>query len=265
MSEKILIIEDEEEIRSNLQELLKLINYEVITAENGKQGIQLAHDALPDLVICDILMPQMDGYEVYEALQQSIKTQLIPFIFLTAKADLTDIRKGMQLGADDYIVKPYSSEDIMKSVRKRLDKSRQSVTRNKDKKNSLSYDESIMLSSSGDPYLVNIKDIVFIQALNQYCEVNLSDKKVIKVRKSLKEWEEILPETFFLRIHRSTLVNKSYILKIEKWYNKSLIIKLRGLDLPLSVSQRYTTKLKSNSGNRFLLPYFSPLTTEILR
>ena len=248
MKEKILLIEDEEEIRSNLKELLELINYEVITASDGKEGIKMAIENLPDLIISDILMPQFDGYEVYEALQQNSETQFIPFIFLTAKADLSDIRKGMQLGADDYIVKPFSSTDIMKSVKKRLEKVKQPDRVKTEKTNSLTYDDSILLNSSGNPHLINIKDIVYIEAKNQYCDVILSDNKALTVRKSLKEWENTLPTSFFLRIHRSTIINKNYILKIEKWYNGSLIIKLKGVESPLPVSQRYSAKLRNKFG-----------------
>jgi DNA-binding response OmpR family regulator len=104
---KILIIEDNLEVRENTAEIVELSNYEVITAENGKIGVELALKEKPDLIICDIMMPVLDGYGVFHLLSKHKDTALIPFIFLTAKSERTDFRKGMEMGADDYITKPF--------------------------------------------------------------------------------------------------------------------------------------------------------------
>src|SRR4051812_20977154 len=103
---KILLIEDNAGIRENTSEILSLANYSVITAENGKVGVELAQRERPDLIICDIMMPELDGYGVLHILGKKDDTASIPFIFLTAKTEKTDIRKGMNLGADDYLTKP---------------------------------------------------------------------------------------------------------------------------------------------------------------
>ena len=249
MNETILIIEDEEEIRSNLKELLELIDYKILTAENGKLGINTAIKNSPDLIICDILMPDINGYEVYEELQKCIKTHLIPFIYLTAKADISDIRKGMQLGADDYIIKPFSSQDIIKSVRKRIDKAKQRDKIISDNKaESYNYEESILISTDGQPHLINFKDIVYISADNQYTFLYITDQSKLRVRKSIKHWEKILPDNYFLRIHRATIVNKNYIEKIEKWFNNSLIVKIKNYEIPLPISQRFASKLRKKLG-----------------
>ncbi len=117
----ILLIEDHPDIRSVMSDVLELANYKVITAENGKEGVTLALQNTPDLIICDIMMPVMDGYAVIHTLQKRPETQSIPFIFMTAMADRADIRKGMDLGADDYITKPLlSTDELLTAVESRL-------------------------------------------------------------------------------------------------------------------------------------------------
>lgn len=120
---KILVIEDHLEVRENLQELLELCNYHVICAPNGEDGIELAISEQPDLILCDIMMPGMDGYEVLAFLCQHPETAAIPFIFLSARADKADIRRGMQQGADDYLTKPFEEEELLKAIQVRLQKS----------------------------------------------------------------------------------------------------------------------------------------------
>lgn len=119
---KILVIEDNEAVRENTAEILELANYKVVTAVNGKIGTEKAKEFLPDLVICDIMMPQMDGYEVLRALSKEGITASIPFIFLTAKTDRADMRMGMNLGADDYLTKPFEEKELLEAIACRLKK-----------------------------------------------------------------------------------------------------------------------------------------------
>lgn len=119
---KILLIEDNEAVRENTAEILSLANYEVITAENGKIGIEKAKEILPDLVVCDIMMPNMDGYEVLRNLNKDTRTASTPFIFLTAKIDRADMRMGMNLGADDYLTKPFEENELLEAIASRLQK-----------------------------------------------------------------------------------------------------------------------------------------------
>lgn len=118
----ILLIEDNEDIRENLAEILELANYNVLTAPDGQAGVTSAIQNKPDLIICDIMMPVLDGYGVIHMLQKNQDTINVPFIFLTAKAERIDIRKGMELGADDYITKPFSSTELLNAVESRLKK-----------------------------------------------------------------------------------------------------------------------------------------------
>jgi DNA-binding response OmpR family regulator len=120
--EKILVIEDEAAVRENLAEILQLAQYEVVVASDGVQGIELTRQHHPDLIICDVMMPKMDGFEVLETLQADPELATIPLIFLTALADGQHLREGMDLGADDYLTKPFELNELLISINSRLRK-----------------------------------------------------------------------------------------------------------------------------------------------
>ncbi len=122
---KILLIEDNEDIREMTAELLAMSNFEVIQAENGKIGVEKALQNMPDIVICDIMMPVLDGFGVLHIFHQNEKLLNIPFIFLTAKTDRVDFRKGMEMGADDYITKPFSEIELLNAIETRLKRKEQ--------------------------------------------------------------------------------------------------------------------------------------------
>ncbi len=125
MKNKILIIEDNLDIREGTAEILELAGYEVFTAPNGKNGVEIAQSYLPDLIICDIMMPELDGYGVLYLLNKNPETASIPFIFLTAKAERVDLRKGMEMGADDYLTKPFDDIELLNAIESRLKKRKQ--------------------------------------------------------------------------------------------------------------------------------------------
>ena len=118
----ILIIDDNEDIRENTAEILSLGGYKTITAENGKKGVEAALSERPDLIVCDIMMPELDGYGVLHLLRKNPDTENIPLIFLTAKAERSDLRKGMEMGADDYVTKPFEEIELMNAIESRLKK-----------------------------------------------------------------------------------------------------------------------------------------------
>jgi CRP-like cAMP-binding protein/ActR/RegA family two-component response regulator len=124
----ILVIEDNEHIRENTAEILELAGYKAFTAENGKRGVEIALAENPSLVVCDIMMPELDGYGVLHLMKSNKSTENIPFIFLTAKTERSDMRKGMEMGADDYITKPFDDIELLKAVEIRLKKAE--VTQN---------------------------------------------------------------------------------------------------------------------------------------
>jgi DNA-binding NarL/FixJ family response regulator len=119
---KILVIEDEAETRDNLVLMLEMEGFKPFAAPNGRKGVEVAKRELPDVILCDVSMPELDGYGVLEALRADEKTVSIPFIFLTAKGDKKDLRTGMNLGADDYLTKPASAEDVLSAINARLDR-----------------------------------------------------------------------------------------------------------------------------------------------
>ena len=119
---KILVIDDNTGIRENTAEILTLAGYKTSTAENGKIGVELAIREIPDLIVCDIMMPELDGYGVLHLLKKNPATEQIPFIFLTAKTERTDFRKGMEMGADDYITKPFDDLELLRAIEIRLKK-----------------------------------------------------------------------------------------------------------------------------------------------
>jgi len=126
---KILVIEDEPEMRRNITTLLRFKNYEPIAAENGLVGVEMARREKPDLILCDVMMPELDGFGVLRALQEDAKLALIPFIFLTAKGEKDDLRCGMNLGADDYLTKPVANNDLVQAIEARLRRSSRQMKR----------------------------------------------------------------------------------------------------------------------------------------
>lgn len=122
---KILLIEDDRVMRENTAEMLELADYNVVTAENGKYGLELARSEKPDLIVCDVMMPELDGYGVLYLLSKDAHTASIPFIFLTAKAERSDVRHGMDLGADDYLTKPFEEQELLNAVGGRLRRAEQ--------------------------------------------------------------------------------------------------------------------------------------------
>src|SRR5688572_15134763 len=125
---KILVIEDEPEMRRNLATILKLEKFNVMQAENGRVGIDLARKETPDLILCDVMMPEMDGHAVLKALRQDSKLVTTPFIFLTAKGEKADFRSGMDLGADDYLTKPVAKADLLNAIEARFRRNEQQLS-----------------------------------------------------------------------------------------------------------------------------------------
>ncbi|MBX2863599.1 MAG: hybrid sensor histidine kinase/response regulator [Leptolyngbyaceae cyanobacterium MAG.088] len=118
---KVLIIEDEEKIRLSLKRILELSNFDVLVAPNGLKGTEIAKQILPDIILCDVMMPVLDGHQVLQMLKQNRSTATIPFVFLTAKSNRLNIREGMNLGADDYLTKPVKSKDLLTCIHTRLE------------------------------------------------------------------------------------------------------------------------------------------------
>ncbi|WP_199120438.1 response regulator [Pedobacter sp. ASV28] len=126
-TKKVLVIEDNDDIREGTVEVLTLAGYETLAAKNGKLGVELALSGLPDIILCDIMMPELDGYGVLYLLGKNPKLANIPFVFMTAKAERADMRKGMEMGADDYLTKPFDDMELFNAIESRLKKKKQVV------------------------------------------------------------------------------------------------------------------------------------------
>jgi len=249
---KILIIEDDELYMDNISILLKEEGYSVIAAVSGLDGIDSAKNENPDLIICDIMMPDINGHTVLQELRKREKTKFIPFIFLTAKSAKSDVREGMNLGADDYITKPFLSDDLLGAVKIRLEKSKQflnilkqpSIQKNNNEK--VGAESYIMLQVNKNYEVTYVKDIVCITSEGVYTNVFTKEGKKILIRRLLKEWENILPEKIFIRVHKSVIINLIYITKAEKWFNESFKLQLKHYPESIIASRRYASQIKKN-------------------
>ncbi|NNE76244.1 MAG: response regulator [Pricia sp.] len=183
----ILLIEDDRALRENTQELLELSGYSVLTAPNGKIGIQTAKEKLPDIIICDIMMPEVDGYGVLEDLSSDEKSKHIPFVFLSARTEHKEIRKGMDMGADDYLTKPFEEEDLLSAVESRLAKAHLlAQVRNEDNENLPSEAEMHTLHELKNFFDDNGEEINFKQGETVYQEGAHSHKIYLILRGLVK-------------------------------------------------------------------------------
>ncbi len=176
---KILIIEDEPSVRENLIKLLKAEKFEVFGAEDGLAGVQMAVEQVPDLILCDVMMPGLDGYGVLKALRENTVTMAIPFIFLTAKASRADLRQGMELGADDYLTKPFTRKELMGAIATRLNRHEEQAKRftvalqtAAEQLNRLAYYDSV----------TNLPNRLLLRELfNQVCQTSQANQSLISL------------------------------------------------------------------------------------
>ncbi len=249
---KILIIEDDIAITNTIIDLLETEGYEVNTVTNGEDGVKHAKSFLPDLIICDISLPGINGFEVFSRLSKDEKMMKIPFVYLSARVSNEDVRHGMTLGADDYITKPFKISELLRVIEIRLKKNkilRSSENLDEEKKDKkLDDEEHILISVNDKPKFLKIRDIKCITAEAEYSNVYTQDGEKYLVRKLMKSWEEILPENTFLRIHRSTIININFIEKMDKWFNHSFIIYMQNEKEPFVASRRYATSIRSRLG-----------------
>jgi DNA-binding response OmpR family regulator len=235
----ILIIEDEYQIRNNLREILLLSDYDPLVAENGLQGLQLAKDKHPDLILCDLMMPELDGYDVLNQLRQDYSTATIPLIFLTAKSEWSDLRRGMELGADDYLTKPFNTEELLQAINTRLEKQSIVEEQTQQKLNDLSSCISHAL-----PHEINtpLNHILGISNLL------IDEHDSLSKQESLEMLESI--HRAGLRLHRLTLNFLMYT-EIELLaYNPEKVTALRNSGVKTfvkSVIENVATKIATNA------------------
>lgn len=236
---KALIVDDERLARKELRSLLaEHAIIEVIgEAENVEQALALIPTIEPDVVFLDIQMPGESGFNLLEKIEPTFK-----IIFVTA-FDAYAIR-AFEVNALDYLLKPINPTRLAQAI-ERLSASdhlsEQPVRK-------LEYDDRLFVESGERSRFLKIASIVYISAADDYSEVITDDGQKSLVLKSLREWEERLPEKHFTRIHRSAIVNLEYVEKIEGWFNRSYRIYLHNVAEPLMMSRRYAVKLKSKFG-----------------
>lgn len=228
MKKKILIIEDDKIVRENTAEILQLANYEVIVAENGKFGLEKATFFKPDLIICDILMPELDGYGVLQIMMRNKSLQRIPVIFMSAKTKHEDVRRGMDLGASDYITKPFEESELLSAVASRL--KRREIMESSGVKSSKIFKKwriDEIEKAFEDKDIMDYKSGATI-----YCEGNISNhifyilQGEVKTYKINQEGKELITEIFSDKSFfgfTSFLSNKPYIENAEAIKNTSII------------------------------------------
>jgi len=194
---KILLIEDNVDVRENTTQILQLAQYEVFTAKNGKEGVELAQREKPDLIICDIMMPVLDGYGVLHMLSKQEESAGIPFIFLTAKAERSDLRKGMEMGADDYITKPFDDVELLNAIESRLKKNE--ILKKEFKKNMEGLNEFISnaqeslekLSTGREPRVYKKKEEIYVEG-NYPRGIYFINKGKVKIYQSNELGKELI-------------------------------------------------------------------------
>jgi CRP-like cAMP-binding protein/CheY-like chemotaxis protein len=187
---KVLLIEDDTILREGTAELLEFYKYQVIRASNGRVGIKKAKNSIPDIIVCDIMMPEIDGYTVLEILSKDPQTKYIPFIFISAKTDRKDVRKGMELGADDYIPKPFSEDELISAIESRLAKTailkdmieNNGYTSNNEDKIITINDLKNFFDDHGESFFYNEDDIIYNEG-NHSNYIYLIKKGVVKCYK----------------------------------------------------------------------------------
>ncbi len=201
----ILVIEDNEDVRENIAELLELSGYKVLTAINGQHGVEVAANKNPDLIICDIMMPVLDGYGVLHLLSRNKKTYGIPFIFLTAKSEKADFRKSMEMGRDDYLTKPFEGVELLNAVEVRLKKCESLKASAKSEKinefitSAKQIDSLQLVSDEREVYDFKKKHILFIAGQKPQSVYYIIKGKV-KTYKNNDEGKELITNIFHQEI-----------------------------------------------------------------
>ena len=218
MPTKLLLIEDENTLRENIAELLCIKGYQVASAVDGRQGLSQALLAPPDLIICDILMPNLNGYELLEIVRKTPALVRIPFIFLTAKSETTDIRQGMNQGADDYLTKPTAITDLIKAIESRLLHRKQwmitapGVTEN----HPANYLATIgVYTDKGNTTLRTEDCLYFFTKERRYYVVHQKD--TYQLNKSLDKLSEQLDPVQFFRVNRKEIIHRKTLRHYTYW------------------------------------------------
>lgn len=241
---KILVIEDEAQIRNVIISVLDEEGFDVYSAPDGKNGLKLAETIRPLVIICDIMLPDIDGYEICNRVRKAEEISNVIFIFLTAKAEMSDLRKGMNCGADDYLTKPFRASELIDAVNTRIHLQQLTDQSHELSSDKLTLESNIFIHQNNNTRIFKVSEIAAISAESVYSNAFTADGKNFVFRKTLKEWERVLPEEVFIRIHRSYIVNQKKIENIEPYYQNSFAVKIENINKTFFISERYASKLK---------------------
>jgi len=236
---RAILVDDERLARNDLRSLLsEYKNIEVVgEADSVQKAVEVFHQEEPDLLFLDIQMPGESGFDILEKID--IRAHII---FVTA-FDEYAIR-AFEVNALDYLLKPVNPERLKTAI-ERI--SREEIVPLNNRR-VLEYDDAMLITFNTHLKFLRVDSIIFIQAAGDYSEVTTNDNKKGLVQKSMIEWEQRLPEKYFCRIHRSTIVNIEYISKMDEWFGNSYQVQLKGIDSPLIMSRRYAAILKQKMG-----------------
>ena len=236
---RTIIVDDERLARNDLRSLLSgYSDIDIVDEADGVgKAVELINREDPDLLFLDIQMPGESGFDLLEKIDVRARV-----IFVTA-FDEYAIR-AFEVEAVDYLLKPVNPERL-KSALEKLHREKNVPT---DQRLPLAYDDAMLLTINAHLKFLRIKSIICIQSARDYTEVITNEIKKGVIHKTMAEWEERLPDKYFCRIHRSTIVNIEYIVKIEEWFGNSYQVQLKGIENPLPMSRRYAALLKQKWG-----------------
>lgn len=234
---KALIVDDERLARKGLMSQLESISdIEIVgEADDVPSAIKAIESLLPDILFLDIQMPGQSGFDLLEQINFDGKV-----IFITAYDEYA--LRAFEINALDYLMKPIQMERLKKSI-ERINLPSKKIAK-EDEQTKLNYNDRLFIQLGTKIQFLKISEIVLIQSDGDYTSVYLSDKSKGLITKTMKEWEERLPENHFIRIHRTSIINTDYIMEIEKWFNYTYRVKLIGIEEPVIISRRYAKKLK---------------------
>jgi len=241
MNQKLsaLIVDDERLARKELSSML--VDYAHIAICGEAVDVPTAIDAIaefnPDIIFLDIQMPGKSGFELLEMVQTEAK-----IIFVTAYDEYAI--RAFEINALDYLLKPINSDRLQKAIERIENASQEPEISTK----KLKYEDRLFINFNGHLQFIKINSILSITSAGDYTQLVLTDKRNGLTLKAMKEWEQRLPENYFCRIHRSSIVNMEYIERLEDWFNYSHRVYLRGVEDPLLLSRRYAVKLKNKLG-----------------
>jgi two-component system LytT family response regulator len=247
---QLLIIDDDEQFGLFVAQFLRQQGFEVVCARSGQEGIRAAADRLPDLVICDLEMPGMNGQAVLANLRLDARLADVSLIFLTGQSAPEQIRAGMNLGADDYLTKPVDADELLRAVKARLARAqiarrlpKQRMADNASDDTRLGLDDTILVKNTSEKKLIRVREVKRIIAYGEYSWVYWEKGRGALLRKPLKQWEAELPEHQFIRIHRQAIINLAFLERVEKPFSGGQKVHLRDTAEPIAVSQRLAPSL----------------------